>query len=395
MSNMISNQVAGYIERASWIRRMFETGAELKARHGADRVFDFSLGNPDVPPPPDVGRALSEVAAMVHKPLSLGYMPNAGYPDLREAMAARLSAQQGVTATAADLILTCGAAGGLNAFFKAVLEPGDQVLCPAPFFVEYGFYAANHGGELVTVKCREPDFGLDLEAMAEAVTDRTRVVLINSPNNPTGAVYPREALEALAEVLTARSAEYGRPVYLLSDEPYRFLTFDGTQVPPLVPVYPYSAVVSSYSKSLSLAGERVGYVLLNPEMPGKERLMEGLVLANRILGFVNAPAVGQAVLARCLDAGTDTGVYESRRAAMAEALSGAGYEFPMPQGAFYFFCKAPGGDDVAFCDKLQKELILAVPGSGFGYPGYFRLSFCVDESVIRGAAPGLARAFSA
>lgn len=389
---MLASQIKEYLERASWIRRMFEAGIELKKQFGENAVFDFSLGNPDLPPPPAVKKALAEIAENADKPFALGYMPNPGYPDVRAALAVRLSQEQGVTVGASDVILTCGAAGGLNAFFRAVLEPCDEVLCPAPFFVEYGFYVQNFGGGLVPIKALPPDFSLDVPAMAAAVNAKTRVVLVNSPNNPTGAIYPREQLQALAEVLREKSARFGRPIYLVSDEPYRFLAYDGAVVPSLLPIYEHAVVASSFSKNLSLAGERVGYLLVNPAMPGKAELLAGLTLTNRILGYVNAPAIGQKILAKALGSQVDVSVYAARRKAMAEVLDAAGIEYAMPKGGFYFFPKAPGGDDLAFVRRLQEERVLAVPGTGFGYPGFFRLAFCVDEQIIRRSAESFARA---
>ena len=390
--SVVSQQVQSYLESSSWIRRMFEAGREMKAQYGEDNVYDFSLGNPDLPPPPAVAEGLQSLAHQAQRPYAFGYMPNAGYPELRQGLAERLSREQHVDLTQEDLVVSCGAAGGLNALLRAVLEPGDEVVCPAPFFVEYNFYVQNHGGSLRPVPCREPDFALDLEGIAEAVSAQTRAVLINSPNNPTGRVYSEAELRRLAEILEAASREHGRPILLISDEPYRFLTFDGVQVPPVLPTYSHSVVVSSFSKNLSLAGERVGYVALNPEMPDKEELLQGLILTNRILGFVNAPALGQQLVGHCLDASVDIAVYEQRRKAMIEVLDAAGYAYAVPQGAFYFFVQAPGGDDVAFVQTLQEERVLAVPGSGFGFPGYFRLSFCVPEAVIRNGAPSLERA---
>ena len=391
---MLSAQISDYIQRASWIRKMFETGMELKKQYGPENVYDFSLGNPDLPPPAEVKQALADIAASSDQPFSMGYMPNHGYPQVREALATKLSAEQGVKTGADDIVMTCGAAGGLNVLFKAVLEPCDEVVTPAPFFVEYGFYVQNHQGGLVPVKAVPPAFGLDVDAMAKAITDKTRVVLLNSPNNPSGAVYSKAELEALAQVLNEKSTQYGRPIYLVSDEPYRFLAFDGAEVPSILPLYPYSIVASSFSKNLSLAGERVGYLLLNPDMPHKAELLGGLILANRILGFVNAPAIGQKVVLAAVDAQVDVSVYAARRTAMAEVLDGAGIEYVMPGGGFYFFPPVPlkwQGDDVTFVADLQKERILAVPGSGFGFPGYFRLAFCVSEGVIRGSADGFKR----
>lgn len=390
--SLLSTQVAASLERASWIRKMFETGMELKKQHGQENVFDFSLGNPDLPPPPQVVEGLRKIADQAARPFAFGYMPNNGYPQVRERLAAKLSEEQGVTCTAGDIMLTCGAAGGLNALFRAVLEPGDEVVCPAPFFVEYGFYAQNHCSVLNPVPSEPLTFKLDLQAIEDGLTAKTRVMLINSPNNPSGQVYDQDELKGLADVLERKSAEFGRPIFLVSDEPYRFLTFDGAEVPSILPLYPHSIVVSSFSKNLSLAGERIGYVLLNPDMESKGELMNGLVFTNRILGYVNAPAVGQLLLDSAMDAQVDVSVYQERRAAMVEVLEGAGYTFTKPRGAFYVFPQAPGGDDVAFVNALQQELVLAVPGSGFGAPGYFRLSFCVDTSVIRGAADGFKRA---
>jgi len=394
---VLSKQVAGYIERASWIRKMFETGALLKQQHGAEAVCDFSLGNPDLPPPAKVRQVMQELAEKADQPFAFGYMPNPGYPWAREALAQALAKEQGVAVGAEDVIVTCGAAGAINALFRAVLNPGDVVLGVAPFFVEYGFYAENHGARFTAAPANKDDFSLDLQALEakmDELGDSLRVVLINSPNNPTGAVYDEAQIKGLAALLEKASKKQGRPVFLASDEPYRFLTFDGVQAPSVLAHYPYSVVVSSYSKSLSLAGERVGYALLAPQMPEKAKLAEGMVLANRILGFVNAPAIGQALVAKCLDQQVDVGVYEARRQAMAKVLTDAGYEFFMPKGAFYFFPKAPGGDDVAFVQKLQEQLVLAVPGSGFGCPGYFRLTFCVGQDVIERSAPGFAKAMA-
>jgi aspartate aminotransferase len=387
--SVLAPQIELYLERSSWIRKMFETGAELKAAHGADAVCDFSLGNPDLAPPEAVFSTLRELAEGDQR---FGYMPNPGYPEARAALARYLSQEQSTAVTAQDVILTCGAAGALNCFFRAVLTPGDEVLCPAPFFVEYGFYAENHGGVLRPVPSRPEDFSLDLEAMSAAITAKTRVVLVNSPNNPTGKIYSEAELRALTELLTRKSREIGRRIFLLADEPYRFLTFDGHHVPSLLPLYPDTVVLSSFSKSLALAGERIGYALINPAMPGREELMAGLALTNRILGFVNAPAIGQRLMQQALGAQVDVELYARRRKAMQEVLIGAGISFFPPQGSFYFFPQAPGGDDVAFVQALQEELILAVPGRGFGTPGYIRLAFCVDEAVIRRSADGFKRA---
>ena len=391
MSSLLSGPIAEALSQGSWIRRIFEQGAEMKAQYGEDKVFDFSLGNPDLPAPPVVGECLARMASHAGEPFAFGYMANAGYPHVREAVALHASKEQGVPFKGSDVALTCGAAGGINAFFRAVLTPGDEVLCARPYFVEYGFYAENYGGRLVTVPTLA-SFDLDVPAMLGAVTARTRVVLLNSPNNPTGVIYSEATLKALAAGLVALNAGRDKPILLLADEPYRFLAFDGAVVPSLPKIYPYTVVASSFSKNLSLPGERVGYVALTPSMPGREELLAGIVFANRILGFVNAPAIGQSILLGALGSQVDVSIYAERRQAMAKVLSDAGYEFVMPAGAFYFFPKAPGGDDVAFVGKLCEQKVLAVPGIGFGTPGYFRLAFCVDKKVIEGAAEGFKRA---
>lgn len=392
---VISPQISNHLEHSSMIRRMFEAGIALKKEHGADKVCDFSLGNPDLPAPPAVVDAMRELAERSDEPLFFGYMPNGGYPWAREALADFLSKEQNLALSSHEVILTCGAAGGLNAFFKAVLAPGDEVLVSAPYFVEYGFYVGNHQGSFKAVNSLPLTFQLDLDAVAAAITPRTRAVMINTPNNPTGQVYTEDSLKALAGILSRKSAEYGRPIFLVSDEPYRFLTFDGVTVPPLLPLYEYAVVVGSFSKSLGLAGERIGYLALSPDMPGRERLEAALMMTNRILGFVNPPAVGQHLMTAALGSQVDVQIYARRREAMAKVLRGAGISFAMPQGAFYFFPEAPGGDDKAFAARLVDELVLAVPGTGFGGPGHFRLAFCVAEEVILRSAEGFKRAAEA
>lgn len=390
--SVLASQIDTFLEKSSWIRRMFEAGIELKETYGQDRVYDFSLGNPDLPPPSSIKQGLQSFIQEADKPYFLGYMPNAGYSGIRSRLAEWLTQEQGVQITGDDVLITSGAAGGLNSLFRAVLEPGDEVICPAPYFVEYYFYANNHGAELKPVPAYPLTFHLDHEAMSKALSSKTRVVLINSPNNPSGHIYTRQELDELVALIKKQSEENNRQIYLLSDEPYRFLTFDGHQVPSILPLYDFSVVVSSFSKNLSLAGERIGYTLINPAMEGKERLMDGLIFTNRVLGFVNAPALGQKLLEYTLGSQVDKSIYVKRRALMQNVLQEAGYTFTPPQGGFYFFPQAPGGDDVKFVSQLQEERVLAVPGSGFGYPGYFRMSFCVEEKVIINAAESLTRA---
>lgn len=385
---VIAAEIQGQMASASWIRRMFEKGLELKKQYGAENVYDFSLGNPDIPPPARAREVLLSLAESAVKPLGLGYCPNAGLPPFREALAEVLTRQQQVAVKAANVVVTCGAAGALTSFFRAVIEPGDEVLCPAPYFVEYGAYCGHFGGVLKPVPALPPDFQPDVAAMEAAVTDRTRVIIINSPNNPTGCIYSEETLKRLGRLVDRVNASRERALFLVSDEPYRFLAYDGAAVPPVMPVSPFTLVLGSFSKSLSLAGERIGYLAAHPAMPDVELLMNAVTMTNRTLGFVNAPILGQRLAMALLDEGVDLAVYDRRRQAMAKALSAAGIRFAMPRGAFYFFPEAPGGDDQAFVRALLAQNVLAVPGTGFGFPGYFRLSFSVDEAVIARSAAG-------
>lgn len=377
------------------IRRMFEAGIELKKKYGAENVFDYSLGNPDIPAPETVKTALQEIAGHADEPFAFGYMPNAGLPDARKALAQKISAEQGVTISGDQLVVTVGAAGGLNVFFRAVLEEGDEVLCPSPYFVEYGFYAGNYGGVLKSVPTKE-DFSLDIDAFDKAITAKTRAVIIDSPNNPTGQIYSAQEIAALAEVLKKHSAANGRPIYLISDEPYRFLNFDGVEIPGVFQYYDASVVIGSFSKNLSLAGARIGFIAVNSKLENNEELMAGLIMCNRILGFVNAPVIAQKLILKCIDSEVDLNIYRRRRDALAKVLSDAGIEFTMPRGAFYFFPKSPVADEQKFVDALLNERVLAVSGKGFGKPGYIRLAFCsIDEKQITASAESFKRAVAA
>ncbi len=386
----ISHQMRTYMDRASWIRKMFEEGARLKQIYGADKVYDFSLGNPNVPPPPSVKEALLRViqngAASLHS-----YMPNAGLPQTREKLAAYLTREHGVKLSADHVIMTCGAAGALNVILKALLNPGDEVVVPAPFFVEYGFYAENHGGVLKTVPTRS-DFSLDLDALETAIGLKTKVVLINSPNNPTGQIYRADELKELGELLRRKSRAAGHSIFLVSDEPYRKIVYTAERVPSLFQCYENALIATSFSKDLSLPGERIGYVAIHPEADDQAALQGAMILANRILGFVNAPALMQWILPDLLEESVDVALYRAKRDKLLDGLKRAGYTCFEPPGAFYLFPASPLPDDVAFVRLLVDEKILAVPGSGFGGPGYFRLAYCVDDQTIEGAFPGLARA---
>ena len=390
---LLNPAIEAQLGSSSAIRKMFETGLELRRKVGADKVCDFSLGNPDVPPPRAVHDALLEIAESSLRPFSLGYPPNAGMPSFRAALAKKISEEQRTDTDASRVLVTCGAAGAITSFFRAVLEPGDEILVPSPYFVEYGSYCGHFGGVLKAIPSRQPDFSLDIDAFAAAITPRTRAIIVNNPNNPTGCIYGADQLAALGSLLGKVNADgRKRPVFLLSDEPYRFLAYDGMAVPPVLPLSPYAVVFGSFSKTLSLAGERIGYIAINPAMPGAESLVNACTMTIRTLGFVNAPVIGQMLAEKALSSTVSLDLYQRRRDAMAKVLSDAGVEFSMAHGAFYFFPKAPGGDERKFVDLLLKEYILAVPGSGFGMSGHFRLSFCVDEEIIRRSADGFKRA---
>lgn len=382
---LLSDEVKGFLGNSSMIRRMFEAGIELKRTYGEDKVYDFSLGNPDLPPPPEIKEAMLEIARESDQPFAFGYMPNAGENSARKALAQLVSSEQGVDVPPANIIVTCGAAGGINAFFRATLTPGDEIICIAPYFVEYGFYTGNFGGILKPVTANE-DFSLNIDRIAAAINEKTRAIILNSPNNPTGKIYAKSELLAVAEVLEKARKRFGRMIYIVSDEPYRFLNYDDCEVPSMFDVYDGSVVIGSFSKTLSLPGERIGYIAVNPALENASELLGGLTLTNRTLGFVNAPVVAQKLIARCSNARIDLDVYRRRRDLMAQVLTEAGIEFILPSGAFYFFPKSPVADETVFIDALLKERILAVPGRGFGLPGYFRLAFCVPEKTIANSA---------
>ncbi|WP_448875107.1 pyridoxal phosphate-dependent aminotransferase [Desulfobulbus propionicus] len=385
----VAKKMRTFAEKSSWIRKMFEEGARMKAEFGADKVFDFSIGNPDVPPPAKFYTVLRELA-QDEQPGIHGYMANAGYPFVREALAKRLGAEQGVNFGVDDILMTCGAAGGLNVIFKALLDPGDEVIILAPYFVEYNFYIDNHGG-VPKVVPTDKDFNLDFEAIEQALTEKTKVVLINSPNNPTGQIYSADSLKQLGRLLDEAGARFKTSIYLVSDEPYRNIVFDGNEVPPLMNTTTNAILASSYSKELSLPGERIGYLAVHPEMADKGAVVGAMTLANRILGFVNAPALMQRTVARLQDVSVDNSIYARRLEVFCKVLDQAGMRYVRPKGAFYLFPQTPI-DDVEFCRLLTDQKILAVPGRGFGLPGYIRLAFCVDEKVIAGSAEGFKRA---
>ena len=388
----IARTIQDKLEKASWIRKMFEEGIRLKQEHGADGVFDLSLGNPVVDPPEMVHQAIVSAA----KDLTPGlhrYMPNAGFADVREVVARSLSAECGVELKADHIVMVCGAAGGMNIALKTLLNPSDEVIAFSPFFVEYLFYSDNHGGKTVIVPTQE-DFSLDFDALRQALTTKTRAVIVNSPNNPTGVVYPREIFRQLADILRQHMSDTGHTIYLISDDPYKKIVFDGVETPNIMRFYENSIYVTSHSKDLAIPGERIGYVAVHPKCEDRENLMAGLTFCNRVLGFVNAPALIQRAVKNVQEVSVDIDQYQRKRDFLYKELTRIGYSVVKPQGAFYFFPKSPTDDDVEFANKLAEKRVLVVPGRGFGAPGYFRLSYCVPDKVIQGSIAGFEEVFN-
>jgi aspartate aminotransferase len=391
----IAEGIKNALGSSSMIRKMFEEGNRLKKQHGAENVFEFSLGNPDLDPPKQFHDVFLRLAQEDRKG-SHCYMPNAGFQEVRDSLAKKASKEHQVDIDGSHIVMAVGAAGGLNTVFKTICNPGDKVIVCRPYFMEYRAYTANHGAKLVEVDSL-PDFNLDLKAISAALSPDTAAVLINSPNNPTGKVYPAQAISELAELLLEHGKKTGRPPYLVSDEPYREIAYN-VSVPPVLCAYNESIVVSSYSKSLSLPGERIGYIAVSPNVTSKDDLMNGLIYATRILGYVNAPALMQRIVAELTDAADDVGIYARRRDAFTAILDEAGIEYAVPEGAFYLFCKVPAkkgggsGDDSAFVNHLKQHLILGVPGTGFGKPGWLRFAYCVDEKNIRASAGAFKKA---
>jgi aspartate aminotransferase len=386
----VSEKIKEYMERSSWIRKMFEQGIELKSKFGPDKVFDFSLGNPNLEPPEKVRQAILEVIED-RRPGKHAYMPNAGLKETREAVANFLSKEHGMKLTWEHIIMTCGAGGGLNIALKTLLDDKDEVIVLTPYFVEYLFYINNHNGIGQLINTNE-DFSLNLKAIEAGISEKTKAIIINSPNNPSGRVYDENSLTSLGKILLKMGKRYDCTVYLLSDEPYSKLAYDGIRVPSVFKAYPYSLLITSYSKDLSLPGERIGFVAVNPEMENWRQVADGLTFCNRILGFVNAPALMQRILPGLQGVTVDIREYQRKRDLLCKGLSDLGYSFIKPEGAFYLFPKSPIPDDVLFVQTLLQENILAVPGMGFGSPGFFRLAYCVEDRVIRGSMEGFRRA---
>lgn len=385
----IARAIAQQLENASWIRRMFEEGLRLKRERGADNVFDFSLGNPDVEPPAEVLDALRSVAA-TSSPGSHGYMPNPGYPEVRATMARKLQRETGLEFMAEDVFMTVGASGACNVILKSILDPGDEVIVLAPFFPEYQFYISNHGGRMILVDT-DAEFLPDVDKIAAAITPRTRALILNSPNNPSGRIYPEKVLRALGQML----AGVGRAIVVISDEPYKAFVFDGKRQPEVASFIDNTAICNSWSKSMGLAGERVGYLALSPRLEGRTELRGACAFANRTLGFINAPAIWQWVIGGTAEMTIDVSSYEHKRNVLCSALKKIGYDVVPPEGTFYIFLKTPISDDVAFTRVLSDFGVLVVPGAGFGRAGYVRLSLTIPLAQIERSIDGFEQAFLA
>lgn len=385
---MIADKMTDYVKGSSVIRAMFEEGKRLADIYGPENVYDFSLGNPNVPAPQRVKQAIMDIlneedSVMVH-----GYMSNSGYEDVRGKIADSLNRRFHTDFTQENILMTVGAAGGLNVILKTLLNPGDEVIAFAPFFGEYRSYVANFDGKLVVVPANTVDFQLNLEAFEQAVTPKTKALIINNPNNPTGVVYSEETICRLSEILTKKQKEYKTDIYLISDEPYRELAYDGVEVPYLTKYYPNTIVGYSYSKSLSLPGERIGYLVMPQSLSDYDNIVQAASVANRILGYVNAPSLIQRVIGRCVDTEVDITPYNRNREELYNGLLECGYECIKPQGAFYLFVKSPTEDEMKFVEACKKKNILIVPGSSFACPGYVRIAYCVAYETIVNAMPG-------
>ena len=384
---MISEKMKPSVKNNSAIRMMFEEGNRLRAKYGADKVFDFSLGNPSVPAPDSVREAIIELVNTTDPTVLHGYMSNAGFEDVRQTIAESLNRRFDTKFSAKNLIMTVGAASGLNVILKTILNPGEEVIVFAPYFLEYGAYVRNYDGVLVEISPDTTTFQPNLAEFEQKITPKTRAVIVNTPHNPTGVVYSEETIKKLSAILEAKQKEFGTVIYLISDEPYRELAYDGVEVPYLTKYYNNTVVGYSYSKSLSLPGERIGYLVIPDEADGSEELISAATIANRTLGCVNAPSLIQKVVAKCVDAKTDLAAYDKNRQALYNGLKDCGFECIKPQGAFYLFVKSPVEDEKAFCEAGKKYNILMVPGSSFACPGYVRLAYCVSYETIVNSLP--------
>lgn len=385
---MIAEKMKGFVANSSVIRAMFEEGKKMAAIYGADKVYDFSLGNPNVPAPREVSDAICEILKEENPVTVHGYMNNSGYEEVRAAVADSLNKRFGTAFGVKNILMTVGAAGGLNVAFKTLLNPGDEVLVFAPFFGEYRSYVGNYDGVLKVVPANTETFQPNLQVFENMITEKTKAVIVNSPNNPSGVVYSEATIQEMARILCEKEKEFGTSIYLISDEPYRELAYDGVEVPYLTKYYHNTIVGYSYSKSLSLPGERIGYLVLPDELDDATDVQAAANVANRILGFVNAPSLMQLAVAKCLDAKVELEYYDRNRKALCDGLEKCGFSFIRPEGAFYLFMKSPVEEEASFCNKAKEYQILMVPGSSFGCPGYVRIAYCVAYETILNAMPG-------
>ena len=384
---MIAEKMRPLVENNSAIRAMFEEGKRLAAIYGPENVYDFSLGNPNVPAPEAVNRAITDIVAEEASTMVHGYMSNAGFEDVRDTVAQSLNRRFGTQFHLENILMTVGAASGMNVILKTVLDPGDEVIVFAPYFMEYGAYVRNYDGVLVTVSPDTSSFQPNISELKEKITKRTKAVIINTPNNPTGVVYSSETLEQIAAVMKAKEEEYRTSIVLISDEPYRELAYDGVEVPYVTPFYHNTVVCYSYSKSLSLPGERIGYLVIPDELEDSKAVIAAATIANRVLGCVNAPSLMQRVIMRCIDEKVNVEAYDKNRNLLYNGLTGFGFECIRPEGAFYLFVKSPEADDRAFSDVCKKHRLLVVPGTSFACPGYVRISYCVSYEQIERSLP--------
>lgn len=385
---MIADKMKALVKNSSAIRAMFEEGKIMAAKYGAENVYDFSLGNPNVPAPVQVKEAIIEEAEKEDPIVLHGYMSNAGYEDVRQAVAESINKKFDTAFSAKNIIMTVGAAGGLNVILKTLLNPGDEVIAIAPYFGEYNSYVSNFDGKLVVVSPNTETFQTNLTELEEKLTARTKAVIVNSPNNPTGVIYSEETIQEMAEILRKKQKEFGTEIYLISDEPYRELAYDGAEVPYLTKYYENAIIGYSFSKSLSLPGERIGYLVIPDEAADSEDVISAAGTATRILGYVNAPSLMQKAVAKCLDAQADVPYYDRNREDLYNGLKEMGFECIKPQGAFYLFMKSPVADEKVFCEAAKKQHILIVPGSSFACPGYVRIAYCVAHETIINSMPG-------
>lgn len=385
---MISKKIFTSLNHSSWIRNMFEEGERLRKLYGADNVYDFTLGNPDPEPPKEVKNSLRDIILSdqpgIHK-----YMNNAGFEDVREKIAQNISQNTNLLVKSSHIIMTCGAAGGLNVALKTILDEGDEVIVLAPYFSEYLFYIDNHGGVPVIASTNKDTFEPDLTALENCLNPKVKAIILNSPNNPTGVIYSDKILKAMAKLIEQKEMEYGHVIFVLSDEPYNKLVYDNIKIPSILNIFKHSMIINSFSKSLALPGERIGYIAVNPVLPQNDLIISGLTFANRTLGFVNAPALFQKVIASSLDAETDISQYKKKRDVLFDFLTGLGFDCIKPRGAFYLFPKSPIPDDIEFIKAAAKHNVLLVPGTGFGQPGYFRMSYCVSIDTIKNSLPAI------